>query len=86
MFFLNLFAKMPNIINEIKLDFKDVLLRPKRSTLKSRADVSTIFYLFFISFDIRCRNTVFINLMLTVEKDSLLNAKMRLQIAAKMTV
>ncbi|KAK7584209.1 hypothetical protein V9T40_005172 [Parthenolecanium corni] len=30
---------MPNIINEIKLDFKDVLLRPKRSTLKSRADV-----------------------------------------------
>lgn len=31
---------MPNIINDIKLDFKDVLLRPKRSTLKSRADVS----------------------------------------------
>lgn len=30
---------MPNIINEVKLDFKDVLLRPKRSTLKSRADV-----------------------------------------------
>ncbi|KAL1115114.1 hypothetical protein AAG570_007145 [Ranatra chinensis] len=30
---------MPNIVNEIKLDFKDVLLRPKRSTLKSRADV-----------------------------------------------
>ncbi|KAJ8672682.1 hypothetical protein QAD02_003942 [Eretmocerus hayati] len=30
---------MPNIINDIKLDFKDVLLRPKRSTLKSRADV-----------------------------------------------
>nr|CAD7567937.1 unnamed protein product [Timema californicum] len=32
---------MPNIINDIKLDFKDVMLRPKRSTLKSRADVST---------------------------------------------
>ncbi|KAG8237096.1 hypothetical protein J437_LFUL017374 [Ladona fulva] len=32
-------AKMPNILNDIKLDFKDVLLRPKRSTLKSRADV-----------------------------------------------
>ncbi|PBC31778.1 GMP reductase 1 [Apis cerana] len=30
---------MPNIINDIKLDFKDVLLRPKRSTLKSRSDV-----------------------------------------------
>lgn len=33
---------MPNIVNEIKLDFKDVMLRPKRSTLKSRADVSTL--------------------------------------------
>jgi len=30
---------MPRIDNDIKLDFKDVLLRPKRSTLKSRADV-----------------------------------------------
>ncbi|KAK4884329.1 hypothetical protein RN001_000600 [Aquatica leii] len=30
---------MPNIVNEIKLDFKDVLLRPKRSTLTSRNDV-----------------------------------------------
>ncbi|XP_012266344.1 GMP reductase 1-like [Athalia rosae] len=30
---------MPNIINDIKLDFKDVMLRPKRSTLKSRSDV-----------------------------------------------
>lgn len=30
---------MPHIINEVKLDFKDVLLRPKRSTLKSRSDV-----------------------------------------------
>jgi len=30
---------MPNIIYDVKLDFKDVLLRPKRSTLKSRADV-----------------------------------------------
>lgn len=32
---------MPRIDNDIKLDFKDVLLRPKRSTLKSRADVSS---------------------------------------------
>ncbi|XP_028138599.1 GMP reductase 2 isoform X1 [Diabrotica virgifera virgifera] len=31
---------MPNIVNEIKLDFKDVLLRPKRSTIKSRNDVN----------------------------------------------
>ncbi|XP_064640776.1 GMP reductase 2-like isoform X2 [Lineus longissimus] len=30
---------MPRIDNDIKLDFKDVLVRPKRSTLKSRADV-----------------------------------------------
>jgi GMP reductase len=30
---------MPHIDNNIKLDFKDVLIRPKRSTLKSRADV-----------------------------------------------
>lgn len=30
---------MPHIDNDVKLDFKDVLLRPKRSTLKSRADV-----------------------------------------------
>lgn len=33
---------MPHIENDIKLDFKDVLLRPKRSTLKSRNDVSKI--------------------------------------------
>lgn len=31
---------MPRIENEIKLDFKDVLFRPKRSTLKSRKEVS----------------------------------------------
>lgn len=30
---------MPTIEEGIKLDFKDVLLRPKRSILKSRADV-----------------------------------------------
>ncbi|XP_065065176.1 GMP reductase 1-like [Rhopilema esculentum] len=30
---------MPIVDNEIKLDFKDVLIRPKRSTMKSRADV-----------------------------------------------
>ena len=30
---------MPHIDNNIKLDFKDVLIRPKRSTIKSRADV-----------------------------------------------
>ncbi len=34
---------MPRIDNDVKLDFKDVLLRPKRSTLKSRADVSINF-------------------------------------------
>ena len=31
---------MPNVNQDIKLDFKDVLLRPKRSKIKSRADVS----------------------------------------------
>ncbi|KAG8141009.1 hypothetical protein E2320_003628 [Naja naja] len=31
-------SKMPHIDNDIKLDFKDVLLRPKRSTLKSRSE------------------------------------------------
>ncbi|XP_021574106.1 GMP reductase 2 isoform X1 [Carlito syrichta] len=30
---------MPHIENDVKLDFKDVLLRPKRSTLKSRSEV-----------------------------------------------
>lgn len=30
---------MPRIENDIKLDFKDVLIRPKRSTLKSRSQV-----------------------------------------------
>jgi len=33
---------MPRIENEPKLDFKDVLLRPKRSTLQSRSDVNLI--------------------------------------------
>ena len=28
------------IINEVKLDYKDVLIQPKRSTLKSRSQVS----------------------------------------------
>jgi len=30
---------MPNIVYDVKLDFKDVLLKPKRSTLRSRAEV-----------------------------------------------
>ena len=33
---------MPNIEEDTKLDFKDVLLRPKRSKIKSRADVSSL--------------------------------------------
>jgi GMP reductase len=31
---------MPRIETEVRLDFKDVLIRPKRSTLKSRAQVN----------------------------------------------
>ena len=30
---------MPRLDSDVKLDFKDVLVRPKRSTLKSRAEV-----------------------------------------------
>ncbi|XP_043914045.1 GMP reductase 2 [Protopterus annectens] len=37
---------MPRIDNDIKLDFKDVLLRPKRSTLKSRSEFTLQFCLF----------------------------------------
>lgn len=33
---------MQKIINEIKLDFDDVLIRPKRSTLSSRSEVSLV--------------------------------------------
>jgi len=33
-------AEMPTVLTEIKLDFKDVLFRPKRSTLRSRSEVS----------------------------------------------
>jgi len=33
---------MPRIDNDTKLDFKDVLIRPKRSTIKSRSDVDLI--------------------------------------------
>ena len=35
---------MPRVDQDIKLDFKDVLFRPKRSTLKSRSEVSVIIY------------------------------------------
>ena len=31
---------MPRVDSDVKLDFKDVLVRPKRSTLKSRSEVS----------------------------------------------
>ncbi|XP_063157680.1 GMP reductase 2 [Candoia aspera] len=33
---------MPHIDTDVKLDFKDVLLRPKRSTLKSRSEVDLV--------------------------------------------
>nr|CAB3249841.1 GMP reductase 1-like [Phallusia mammillata] len=39
--------KMPRIDNDIKLDFKDVLLRPKRSTLRSRSQVDVTRHLKF---------------------------------------
>ena len=31
---------MPHLDHSVRLDFKDVLIRPKRSTIRSRADVS----------------------------------------------
>ena len=34
--------KMPHLDHSVRLDFKDVLIRPKRSTIRSRADVSMI--------------------------------------------
>ena len=33
-------STMPRVETDIKLDFKDVLIRPKRSTLKSRSEVN----------------------------------------------
>ena len=30
---------MPNVIHKVKLDFEDMLLQAKRSSIKSRADV-----------------------------------------------
>ena len=33
---------MPRLDSDVKLDFKDVLVRPKRSTLKSRSEVSAV--------------------------------------------
>jgi len=33
---------MPRIDNDVKLDFKDVLIRPKRSTIRSRNDVNLV--------------------------------------------
>ena len=41
---------MPRIDAEIKLDFKDVLFRPKRSTLKSRSEVRIQFRMIYFSF------------------------------------
>merc|ERR1712127_437137 len=35
-------STMPNIVGDVKLDFKDVLLRPKRSKIRSRADVDLV--------------------------------------------
>lgn len=32
-------SKMPRVDADLKLDFKDVLFRPKRSSLKSRSEV-----------------------------------------------
>lgn len=41
---------MPRIETEVRLDFKDVLIRPKRSTLKSRSQVN-------VSREFRFRNS-----------------------------
>lgn len=36
---------MPRVDADLKLDFKDVLFRPKRSSLKSRSEVGTVYSL-----------------------------------------
>ena len=43
------FTRMPRIEADVKLDFKDVLFRPKRSTLKSRSEVKFVEILAFIN-------------------------------------
>ena len=56
---------MPRIENDIKLDFKDVLLRPKRSTLKSRSEVFKYVLLFteqFTPHEPQCNVFLIINL------------------------
>lgn len=35
-------SKMPRVDADLKLDFKDVLFRPKRSSLKSRSEVGAV--------------------------------------------
>lgn len=35
-------SKMPRVDVDLKLDFKDVLFRPKRSSLKSRSEVGVV--------------------------------------------
>lgn len=35
-------SKMPRVDVDLKLDFKDVLFRPKRSSLKSRSEVGAV--------------------------------------------
>ena len=49
-FITNKTPPIMRIDNDIKLDFKDVLIRPKRSTLKSRSQVD-------LSRDIRFKNS-----------------------------
>ena len=41
-------SKMPRVDADLKLDFKDVLFRPKRSSLKSRSEVGSVNYLQWI--------------------------------------
>ena len=47
-----LFVKM-RIENDVKLDFKDVLIRPKRSTLKSRSQVHSQFGILLFNSSLR---------------------------------
>lgn len=40
---------MPRLDTDVKLDFKDVLIRPKRSTIKSRSDVRSLNDAYYIN-------------------------------------
>lgn len=62
-------SKMPRVDADLKLDFKDVLFRPKRSSLKSRSEVGELNY-FHSDNVIRVLQLKMIYVQFPPEKDS----------------